>query len=72
VSQPNPLKESVAQRSGYAGRGRGRPRKCADVLKMTMHDKEKMEEGQKGARALAKAQAKAGEGQGLFLPGQSG
>jgi hypothetical protein len=72
VSQPNPLKESVAQGSGYAGRGRGRPKKSADVLKMTKNDKEKAEEGRKGARALARAQAKAGAGQGLFLPGQSG
>ena len=74
VSQPNPLKESVAQGSGYAGRGRGRgrPRKSADVLRMTKHDKEVAQEGRKGARALARAQQKAGEGQGLFLPGQSG
>jgi hypothetical protein len=39
---------------------------------MSKNDKEKAEEVRKGARALAKAHAKAGEGQGLFLPGQSG
>ena len=39
---------------------------------MSRNDKEKAVEGRKGARALARAQTKAGEGQGLFLPGQSG
>ena len=73
VSQPNPLKESVAQGSGYAGRGRGRgrPKKSADVLRITKTDKEKADEERKGARALARAQVKAGEGQGLFLLGQN-
>ena len=69
VSQPNPLKESVAQGSDNAGQGRGRLKKSGDVLKITKNDKEKAEEGRKGARALARAQTKAGEGQGLFLPG---
>ena len=71
-SQPNPLKESVAEGAGYAKRGRGRPKKAQEVtggvnLKVPKHDKAITEQVRKGVKQLAKAQ-----GQGLYLPGQSG
>ena len=75
-SQPNPLKQTVAEGSGYAGRGRGRPKKVPEVtggvhLKVPAHAKAITEEVRKGVKQLAKAQKSAG-GEGLYLPGQSG
>ena len=75
VSQPNPLKESVAQGSGYAGRGRGRGRGSkalkdgGTALVAPTYTREAAAEGRKNAKALAKAQATAAH---LFLPGHSG
>ena len=70
VSQPNPLKESVAQGSDNAGQGRGRLKKSGDVLKITKNDKEpEKADSEEGRGRLRGHRRRLGRGRGFSCRG---